>query len=283
MKVLVIAQNTYREACRQPICILLLLVFGASILLSPWLTLFTLRDASGVIREMGVASVTICCLLVALFSASNCVWQEIERRTALTVLSKPVRREEFLLGKFLGIYWTVLYSALFLTTLLTLTVWWHEGVKLIEAPVPRTSRGDYFWFVYIPQVKQVAVQKLPVILGGVALSLVQLSIITAVSVAVSVVCPTVLNVCLCVGIYLLGNLTNYIQELTHSASAWVRIPAELVWVVVPNFENLNASWSVTSGQAVSPLYMLSAMGYGAIYTAAALLIGLAIFSERELL
>ena len=110
MKVLVIAQNTYREASRQPIYYLLLLVFGALIVLSPSLTLFTLRDASGVIREMGVASVTICCLLIALFSASNCVWQEIERRTALTVLSKPVRREEFLLGKFLGIYWAVLLS-----------------------------------------------------------------------------------------------------------------------------------------------------------------------------
>jgi len=283
MKVLVIAQNTYREASRQPIYYLLLLVFGALILLSPKLTLFTLRDASGVIREMGVASVTISCMLIALFSASNCVWQEIERRTALTVLSKPVRREEFLLGKFLGIYWAVLLSALFLTVLVTLTVWWVEGESTIGPPTRGLSFGNYLWLEYIPQVMSVAAQKLPVILGGIALSLVQLSIITAISVTVSVVFPTVVNVCLCVSVYLLGNLTNYVQELTQGASSWVRLLTKIIWTVIPNFENLNASWSVASDQAIGWGYLLGALGYGAVYTAAALLVGLMVFQERELM
>lgn len=282
MRVLVIAQNTYREASRQPIYYVLVLVFGALILLSPQLTLFTLQDPSGVIRETGLASVTVGCLLVALFSSSACVWLEIERKTALTVLSKPVRREEFLLGKFLGVYWAVFLAAVFLTLLLVLVVWIGEGQKGLGAPSPGTY-WKHFRQEYLPQVGRVAAEKLPVLLGGGLLALVQLAILTAVSVTVSVIAPTVVNVCFCMGLYLVGNLSSYVHGLLREASGWLRVPTEALAILLPNFEGLNASWSLTVGRAVPADYLLGAVGYGALYTSAVLLVGLMVFARRELM
>ena len=64
MQTIAIARHTYHEACRQPATALLLTVFGAAILLSGELTLFTLRDPAGAIRETGVASILVCGLRV---------------------------------------------------------------------------------------------------------------------------------------------------------------------------------------------------------------------------
>ncbi len=102
VKVYSVAANTFVESVRQPAFALIVGVATLVIVLSPYLTMFTLMASTKLMADTGLATVLLAGLLLAAFSASNVISQEIENRTVLTVISKPVGRIEFILGKFLG-------------------------------------------------------------------------------------------------------------------------------------------------------------------------------------
>lgn len=98
-----IAKNTFVETLRQPIYGV---IIGAALflfLLSPSLAMYTMDDDNKFLREIGLSTLFLASLFVAIFSASGAVAVEIENKTIMTVLTKPVRRPIFILAKFLGV------------------------------------------------------------------------------------------------------------------------------------------------------------------------------------
>ena len=100
-----IARNTFREAVRQPV--FWILIFMSLLLL--WVTsnlpLWTItgrQDDEKLAKDIGLATVTMCALMVALFACSSVISEELDKKTAMTVLSKPVTRGPFGVGKELG-------------------------------------------------------------------------------------------------------------------------------------------------------------------------------------
>ncbi|MBI3270954.1 MAG: hypothetical protein HYZ53_18270 [Planctomycetes bacterium] len=135
-RVLIIAAATYREAGRQPILYIVTGFFAVLIYLSRWLTLFSfhVREELNMIREMGIASLTVSGIMTSVVLAALAITSDVERLTTLTILSKPVHRSQFLLGKYVGILWTVFLSSAFLTLSLVYTLWEKEGSRnMIEA------------------------------------------------------------------------------------------------------------------------------------------------------
>ena len=103
VKVASIARNTLTETIRQPLFAIILCVAIVLIVLSPFLTMFTLMQGTKMVKDMGLATMFLAGVLLAAFGTSNVVSEEIENHTALTVMSKPVGRFEFVLGKYLGV------------------------------------------------------------------------------------------------------------------------------------------------------------------------------------
>jgi hypothetical protein len=102
-KLLAIAKNTFVETLRQPIYGV---TIGAALflfLLSPSLAMYTMDDDNKFLREIGLSTLFLASLFVAIFSAAGAVAVEIENKTIMTVLTKPVRRPIFLLAKFIGV------------------------------------------------------------------------------------------------------------------------------------------------------------------------------------
>ena len=122
VKVYSVAANTFVECVRQPIFAIIIAIAAALIVLSPYMTLFTLQTSQKLITDMGLATVMLAGLLLAAFSASSVVWQEIENRTVLTVISKPVGRDEFIFGKFLGVAGGLVVGTYLLSVALVLTI-----------------------------------------------------------------------------------------------------------------------------------------------------------------
>ena len=122
VKVYSVAANTFVESVRQPAFALIVGVATLVIVLSPYLTMFTLMASTKLMADTGLATVLLAGLLLAAFSASNVISQEIENRTVLTVISKPVGRTEFILGKFLGVLAGILVGVYLLSLALVLTV-----------------------------------------------------------------------------------------------------------------------------------------------------------------
>src|SRR5438045_1089888 len=101
-RIWVIALLTGTEGLRQPVFFLLFAAAAALTALSPRFAFFNLNEEGKMVVDLGLSTILTSSTLLALLTASSTLTDEIEGRTALTMLSKPLRREEFLLGKYFG-------------------------------------------------------------------------------------------------------------------------------------------------------------------------------------
>ena len=120
-----IAANTFTEAIRQPIFGVVVLVGALGLVLNVSLAAYSMEPGEGdnkMLIDLGLSTVFLSGLILAAFSATSAVSDEIESKTALTVVSKPVPRPLFVLGKYAGVSGAILlaYTILSLVFLLTL-------------------------------------------------------------------------------------------------------------------------------------------------------------------
>jgi len=111
-----IAVTTFLETIRQPIYGVILLVTGLLMILNVTLAAYTLKDDNRLLLDAGLSTLLLAGLFLAAFSASGVLNREIENKTVMVVLAKPVSRPLFLLGKMLGLFaaLTVAYYLMFL-------------------------------------------------------------------------------------------------------------------------------------------------------------------------
>lgn len=98
-----IARATIKEAVRQPVFLLLLGTSALIILANTYVPFFSMGDDTKMFMDCGLATILICSLLLSVWTASISVADEIEGKTAMTLLSKPITRRQFIVGKYLGI------------------------------------------------------------------------------------------------------------------------------------------------------------------------------------
>ena len=98
-----IAANTFTETIRQPIYGVILLATAILLVLNVSLAAFTLDDDDKLLLDLGLSTLLLSGLFLSAFSATGVLSREIENKTVMTVLSKPVNRPVFILGKFLGL------------------------------------------------------------------------------------------------------------------------------------------------------------------------------------
>jgi len=125
-KLFTIAQNTFIETIRQPIYAIIIASALILLALSPYLTMYTMDDDSKLLREIGLSTLFLTSLFIAVFSASGAVAEEIENKTIITVLSKPVNRPTFVVAKFLGVTAAVALAHYICTIGLLITI--RDGV-----------------------------------------------------------------------------------------------------------------------------------------------------------
>src|SRR5205807_5050464 len=98
-----IALATAKEAIRQPAFFVLAFIAGASLICSIFVSYFTFGEDIKMYKDTGLTTISFASLLLALLTASSSVAEEIEGKTAITLLSKPITRRQFIMGTLLGI------------------------------------------------------------------------------------------------------------------------------------------------------------------------------------
>lgn len=269
-KVAAIAGTTAKEALAQPLFYLLLAI-GAFLLLIlfPFLPYFTFGEDIKVVKEMGLTVIMLLSIFLAVWTASASIAEEIEGRTALTLLSKPIGRREFILGKFLGVLGPVailviVFGALFLGSVSFKVV--YDAWESCE-PVPSSDQC-------LKEVVQVA--------PGLALAFLETVVFAAISVAVATRLPMLGNLIVCASIYVLGNL---MPALVAGASVRFEIPffvAKLLATVLPVLEAFNIYTAISTGKPVPLTYIAWATVYCVLYSSVAMLLALLLFEDRDL-
>lgn len=143
IRIVTIAINTFTEVIRQPIY---LIIVGCSlflILCSPYFTMFAMLANNKMIKDMGLSTILLTGLLLAAFSAPSVIYHELENKTILTILSKPVSRASFILGKYLGLVLGLLVAEYLLSLVLTQVV----RTEITEAAYSHTDRPVFIGYL----------------------------------------------------------------------------------------------------------------------------------------
>lgn len=303
-----VAQATYREGWRQPM-FWLILVFG---LLLTWvfvvLPYFTFGDDYKMMKQIGFDIVMMGAVLFGVLAASISISEEIEGRTAITVMSKPINRRQFLIGKFLGILMACGAMSLVLglnlnAALLVMPEFdpinkdrsidpmamqaKMEFVPAFAAAVPagpaRTlAEGAGMWF-----------GETFAHTTGIVLGFGQVMILIAIAAALATRLTFIVNLVICLSIYLLGHLAPVVVKVTESARnadatgvGLVRFLGNLFDTLLPALEFFTMGPAIIRETSLSLWafigYVATVFGYAILYTAIALIVGLLLFEDRDL-
>ncbi|HYO07385.1 MAG TPA: ABC transporter permease subunit [Tepidisphaeraceae bacterium] len=292
----VILRHTFLEAILQPIYPLLL-AFGAVILgIFALLPFFTLGEDTIMYKSVGLDVILLMVLIVTLFATSRTIFDEIEDRTMLTLMSKPVRRWEVLVGKYLGIVASAGLAIAVLGGILILCTW---------ARLP----GDYQLRVRsidareLRQVFEMRLMNTMGLLPSLVLMWLQISVLAAIGVALSTRFSLVVNLPVVILLYIAGNLTRFLFPLEAGPLAdrsWLaRSFAYVVSLLLPYLEmfDLRQLTVYSSIKLAGTMYEADPRGvslgfiwantgvaavYAAGYAAFALAVGMWLFQSREL-
>lgn len=273
-RLLALSRATYRAIASKPVFYVTLLIFAAMIFFSQYITLFQFYKEQNMIREMGVASITLWALILVVIVSGALVTTELDDRTAVLLLSKPLRRSQFLVGKFLGIAAALFMGTVILTGVLFLTLWFHGGFKVMAqySAVQPGSAWQHLWEQFLGLNLLFCVQ------GGL-MSFLQAAIIAAVCVSLAAFFPMVVSVAGTALIYILGNLSSYVvASMTGKVS---RVVAHAVAYVLPNFGYFNLQTTFSEGRLVSAKYLFFLGGYTIMYVSLVLFVAATAFEKRE--
>lgn len=203
----VIARHTFIESLVQPIYALLL-AFGAVILgIFALLPFFTLGEDTLMFKSVALDVILLLVLIVTLFATSRSIFEEIEDRTMLTLMSKPVQKWEVLVGKYLGIILSAALAVAVLGLILLLCTWWRlPGDYQIRAN--SIDEGE------IRRLREMRLMNIAGLIPSLLLMWLQISVLAAVGVALSTRFSLVVNLPVVLIIYVAGNLTRFMFPLT---------------------------------------------------------------------
>ena len=268
-KVAAIGWTTSKEALSQPLFYVLLAIGAFGLILFPFVPYNTLGEDIKMVKDEGLTLIMVLSILMALWTASVSIADEIEGRTALTLLSKPVGRREFILGKFVGILVPVAIMFLVLGPLFLASV---------SYKVPYDARESALADPTVASCQREMLQIAP----GLLLAFMETVVLTAISVAISTRLPMLANLIICASIYVLGHLVPILANSAVGQIEFVRFVANLLAAILPVLDHFNISAGISTGQEVPGEYLAWAGLYCLIYSSVAMLLAMLLFEDRDL-
>jgi ABC-type transport system involved in multi-copper enzyme maturation permease subunit len=255
-----IANTTVREAIRRKVLLIILLVGVVFLVIAPGLGALSARSETTVLRGLLLGVIQITSAVIAIVLTVYMIPNEIERRTIYTILSKPVQRWQFLIGKYLGAVSALAMMMFLMSFIMVFTFYLQQGQNATAALDLLKAPAMYF---------------------------VQMSLLAAVAIFFSTFVSPIVNFFLSGGLYLLGSLfAPFFQTLEESQGtpAATKLFAKFINVILPNFANYNVQNPIINpGQVIQneQQYFLQNTLYGLVYIAALILGGILVFDRRE--
>jgi hypothetical protein len=268
-KVAAIARTTAKEALSQPLFYVLLTIGVFGLVLFPFIPYNTLGEDIKMVKDEGLTLIMVLSILLALWTASVSIAEEIEGRTALTLLSKPVGRRQFILGKFLGILTPVAIMFVILGAVFLASVSFKAVYDSRETGAPE------------PTVAECQMEMLQVA-PGLALAMMEVVVLTAISVAISTRLPMMANLVICAAIYVLGHLVPLLADSAVGRNEYVQFVAAVQSAVFPVLDVFNISAGISAGRLVPWTYIAVAGAYCVLLSSVAMLVALLLFEDRDL-
>lgn len=249
--ILTIARNTFKEVLRDKVFynlfVFALLMIGSALLLGT----LTIGEQSKIIKDIGLASIDLFGVLIAIFVGVGLISKEIDKRTIYTIIAKPVHRYQFLLGRFAG---------------LVFTMWVNTAVMLVAFCVILVVGGTSPDSGLMKAVGLMTVAQLIVLSAAMLFS--------------TFTTPTLSGI-FTLALYVIGELTPDLKTLSEKLGGVSRGLLSGSYYLLPNLALFNVKGEAVHGVPITAGYMLTAIGYGVSYAAVVLLLSCFVFQRRD--
>jgi ABC-type transport system involved in multi-copper enzyme maturation permease subunit len=269
MKTYSIAITTAKEAIRQPIFFVLILACALAMVVFTYLPYHTFGEDTKMFKDTGLALILVAGLLLALLTASNTIAEDIEHRTAITLLSKPINRRQFIVGKYLGILLGVGLLFLVVGVVFSGLLYYKVGYDAKESS--KDAPLDWQRWAEVRHL-----------VPGLLLTYFQVVVLTALSVAISTRLPMVVNIVLCFAVFFLGHLAPIVERASEGKYQLVHFTAQLAGTALPALENFNVGPAIATGSAVPLEYVGWNLLYCVLYSGVGILLAFVLFEDRDL-
>ncbi len=254
-RVRTIALHTFKEAVRDKVLynlvVFALLMIGAAILFGQ----ISVGIEEMILVDLGLSSISVFGLLMAIFIGIGLVSKEIERRSVYSILSKPVHRVEFIIGKYLGLVLTLLINTSIMTAGFYLVLFYQKRTLHAQDLMP---------------------------LGAVYFILLQLALVVGLALLFSCISTPVLSAVFTFCVYIIGHFLSEIRflgEETRSPLA-TKLTA-LVYYLLPNFADFEVISRTAHGGKISGTLFIANTLYAILYVTVLVSASILTFEERE--
>jgi len=285
-KVYQIAKNTFRESIRDKI--LYVIAFFAAVMMFSSLALgwISIGDQLQVVQDFSLAILSFFGALMAVFVGTGLIYKEIDKRTIYTVISKPVKRWQFLLGKYLGLLAVLGLAMIGMLVAAMLFVMYCAYTQPYTEIVDWTQRVNWGWYAM-----------------AVVMLFFELMVVVSLAMFFSSIASPILSAIFTFTAYLVGQvsatisymITTFVpadrpvghetgEMLTDFASQtyWFLKPfSTFIFYVLPDLQHFQLRNQVVLGPQPTVDQLLTGMAYGVLYSAAVMFITVLIFDRKR--
>ena len=249
-----VAVNTFKETVRNKVLYNILLVAAVALLLAMSFGDLSVMSRVQVMSDFGLATMSLTGLLLAVFIGVGVLGAEIADKTVYGVLCKPVDRIQFIIGKFSGLFVTLVLNFLLIALIFVTAITWMTG---------RPPQAEIFSAVF--------------------LLMVEMSIIIAAAIMWSCFTTPTLAAIFTLAFYVAGHLNDLITlSADVQTNPVVKAALVVLHYVLPNLEFFNIRTQAVFGLAIADGYTAFAAVYGALYTALLLFFSSILFARKDL-
>lgn len=265
MNLIIIGLNAYRESIRRKTLIAFLLFAMLLIGSSTFLTVLSPGEEVKIVKDVCLSCISFFGMLIAVFAAGALIPGEMDNRTIHTILSKPMRRITYLLGKYFGAQLTILLNIVLMSLLFLLILFLQSKRYTAQTGVPYSITA---------------------LVASKAMLLVyfELLVLSALAFAVSTLSTSAtLPVIAGIFIYIVGHSVNYLKNLSeHSASELMSFVIRQFYLILPNFSNFYMRNQLVHNDPYVPQGIAKLLIYALLYAGTGLLIAYILFRKKDM-
>jgi ABC-type transport system involved in multi-copper enzyme maturation permease subunit len=215
-------------------------------------SLLTVGDELKITKDIGLISISFFGVLMAVFIGIGLVSKEIEKRTIYNIISKPIQRYQFLLGKYFGLLLTLLINIGVMTILFLVVIYFKSGSWELS------------------------------LLKAITLFFFELLIIIAVAILFSTFTTPILSSVFTLAIYLMGQLTPNLLLLREKVGGIIgRTILLILYYLLPNLQNLNIKNEMVHNIAINNQFIFFAIAYSLTYSTVIMLLAILLFQKKD--
>jgi len=251
--VLVVAQGTFVRQLRNKILYMLIIVCTCFVGVGSMYHILTLDSEVKLMRDLALAGISLMGMVVAIFIGSNEVGKELREGTVDALLSKPLGRDQFLLGKFVGTLWVALVNIAIIGVGFLVVMSFYEGKIWVD------------------------------LARSVILNVFEVGVLVSVAIFFTTFLPEAVSAVVTFLVFLLGHGAHMLPMISEKAD---HMPTEVIakglYYLIPNFHHFNIRAAVGHELEVPWSYVGFTILYGLFYTGMVLSLASLIFRKREL-